>query len=40
MNILKKISNNYRIETSKLASNDKEIKNLIELSEIEIPEDF
>lgn len=40
MNILKKISNNYRIETSKLASNDKEIKNLIEFSEIEIPEDF
>ncbi len=40
MNILKNLSNNYRIDANKLASNDEEIKNLIEFSEIEIPEDF
>lgn len=40
MNILKSLSNNYRIDANKLASNDEEIKSLIEFSEIEIPEDF
>ena len=40
MNILKKLSSNYRIDASKSASTDKEINSLIEFSEIEIPEDF
>ncbi|UZQ49373.1 SMI1/KNR4 family protein [Clostridium kluyveri] len=40
MSILKDLSNNYRIDANKLASNDEEIKNLIKFSEIEIPEDF
>lgn len=40
MSILKDLSNNYRIDANKLASNDEEIKNLIKSSEIEIPEDF
>lgn len=40
MSILKNLSSNYRIDASKLASNDEEINNLIEFSEIEIPDDF
>ena len=40
MSILKELSNKYRIDASKLASNDEEIKRLVEFSVINIPEDF
>lgn len=40
MSILKDLSNKYRIDASKPASNDEEIKKLIEFSDINIPEDF
>lgn len=40
MSLLNRLSSNYRIDASKSASNDEEIKNLIEFSKIKIPEDF
>lgn len=40
MSILKELSNKYRIDASKPASNDEEIKRLVEFSVINIPEDF
>lgn len=40
MSILKELSNKYRIDASKPASNDEEIKKLVEFSDINIPEDF
>lgn len=40
MSLLDRLSSNYRIDTSKAASNDEEIKKLIEFSKIKIPEDF
>lgn len=40
MSILQKLSNKYKIDASKPASNDEEIKKLIEFSDINIPEDF
>lgn len=40
MSILKDLSSNYRIDVSKSASSDEEIKKLIEFSDVQIPEDF
>lgn len=40
MSLLNTLSSNYRIDASKSASSDEEIKNLIEFSKIKIPEDF
>lgn len=40
MSILKELSNKYRIDASKPASNDKEIEKLVEFSNINIPKDF
>lgn len=40
MSILQELSNKYRIDASKPASSDEEIKNLVEFSDINIPEDF
>ncbi len=40
MSILNNLSSNYRIDASKPSSNDEDIKNLIEFSKIEVPEDF
>ncbi|MCP1122584.1 SMI1/KNR4 family protein [Bacillus sp. 3103sda1] len=40
MSILNNLSSKYRIDASKSASNEEDIKNLIEFSKIEIPEDF
>ncbi len=40
MSILKKLSSNYKVDASKPASNEQEIDNLIEFSNIEIPKDF
>ncbi|WP_300383443.1 SMI1/KNR4 family protein [Clostridium sp.] len=40
MSLLNRLSSNYRIDASKSASNDEEVKNLIGFSKIKIPEDF
>lgn len=40
MSILKELSNKYRIDASKPASNNKEIEKLVKFSNINIPEDF
>jgi hypothetical protein len=40
MSLLNRLSSNYRIDASKPASNDEEIKRLLEFTHIEIPEDF
>lgn len=40
MSILQELSNKYRIDASKPASNEEEIKKLVEFSNISIPEDF
>ncbi len=40
MSILKNMSSNYRVDASKPVSNDEEIYNLIEFSNIELPEDI
>lgn len=40
MSLLNRLSSNYRIDASKSASNDEEVKKLIEFSKIKIPEDF
>ena len=40
MSILKELSNKYRIDASKPASNTDEIERLVEYSDINIPEDF
>ena len=40
MSILKDLSSKYRIDASKSASSDEEIKKLIKFSDVQIPEDF
>lgn len=40
MSLLNRLSSNYRIDASKSASNNEEVKKLIEFSKIKIPEDF
>ena len=40
MSILKELSNKYRIDASKPASNDDEVERLVKYSDINIPEDF
>lgn len=40
MSLSNRLSSNYRIDASKSASNDEEVKKLIEFSKIKIPEDF
>lgn len=40
MSVLKNLSNNFRIDTSKPASSSEEINKLINFSDIQIPKDF
>lgn len=40
MSILNELSNKYRIDASEPGSSDKEIKRLVEFSDIDIPKDF
>ena len=40
MSILKDLNSKYRIDASKSASSDEEIKKMIEFADVQIPEDF